>query len=385
MPNRTPVARPAAQQQPTPQLPFALASRKMSRLSLNVAQTALNTAANVPATPLQIPAVGFISHLLMEVTLNITSGATPAAYTADAPFNSLASVELKNASGNDLIVPVTGYSLYLYNKWGGQILEAPFTDLRVGRQYSVPAPVANNPVTVHFFMYVPLQIDTMNGYGSIPALASNRSYQLLLSFASLATIGGANATSGNISINVVAFYWSEPPAVSASGLQQAVNPPGVGTFQQWQYEAPPLTAGDKYIKSNNVGNTISTLIFVLRNAAGAREDADWPALCELYLDNEPMEYLPNTVWEERMIRWGQFDAATKDVAKGLDTGVYVIPFHAYGGKTVGAPGNTRAQLLPTVDASQLQLRGTSFGAGAATLEIHTGSIVPTDPGTLYAR
>lgn len=384
MPNRTPHAQPAAQQQAAPQLPFALASRKMSRLSLVLPQTTLGST-NIPATPLQIPAVGFLSHLLMEVTLNITSAATAAAYTADAPFNSIASVELKNASGNDLIVPVTGYNLYLYNKWGGQFAEAPATDLRNGRQYSAPAFVASAQTTIHFFLYVPLEIDSMNGYGSIPALASNRSYQLLLSFASLATIGGANAASGNVNVSITAWYWSEPPAVSASGIQQAVNPPGVGTFQQWQYEAPPLTSGDKYIKSNNVGNTISTIIFVLRNSSGAREDTDWPAVCEFYLDNEPMFYLPQTVWEEKMIRWGQFFAASKDVANGLDTGVYVLPFHTLGGKTIGAPENTRAQLLPTVDASQLQLRGTSFGSGAATLEIHTGSVVPTDPGTLYAR
>ena len=385
MANRTPVAKPAAQQAAPAQLPFALASRKMSRLSLVVPQTALATGAGIPATPLQIPAVGFLSHLLLEVTLNLTSGGSAGAYTADAPFNCLASVELKNASGNDLIVPTTGYNLYLYNKYGARTAQAPFSDMRANRQYAAPTPVIASQVTAHFFLWVPLEQDPANGYCAIPALASNRSYQLLLAFNSLTAIAGANIVSGNIAVNVTAFYWSEPPAVSASGMSQAVNPIGVGSFHQWQYEAPPLTSGDKYIKSNNVGNTIDTLIFVLRNSSGAREDADWPAICELYLDNEPMFYLPQTLWEVFMAQRFGLTAAAKDVAQGLDTGVYVLPFHALTTTIAGDAGASRAQLLPTVDASQLQLRGTSFGAGASTLEIHTGSVVPTDPATLYAR
>jgi len=378
----TQAVNPTAKNGPTPVIPFPLASRKMSRFSFTLGTTALDSASSTPLSPVQIPAVGYLSHLVLEVTVTVpaTAGAT---FNADGPFNALQNIEFKTAAGNDIIVPVNGYTQYLMNKYGCQYAVAPYSDERLTRQY-VAAPTA--ATAAHFFLTVPLEIDAGSGYGSIPALASNRSYQLNVTLAAISTLfGGTLPASGNITINGIAEYWSEPPASTASGAAQATAPTGVGTVSQWQIEMPAVTPGDKLIKSNNVGNVIRTLIFVLRNAAGARVDADWPAVSELYLDNEPMFYLTNTYWENLMVKQFGLTAANKDVAQGLDTGVYVIPFHALAGGLAGDPANSRSQLLPTVDASQLQIRGTSFGANASTLQIITNSVIPTDAATLYAR
>jgi hypothetical protein len=371
----------AAGQAPMPSLPFVIASRKMSRFSFTTGITNLQAAAPTPLSPIQIPAVGYLSHLNLEVTLTGTGGAAPA-YTADAPLNVLQSVEFKTASGNDIIAPVTGYQLYLADKYGAQYTESPFCDNRVGKQYSAVAGV--NP-TAHFFLQIPLEIDVEAAFGSIPALASNRSYQLALILAAVSTVltGAPTVTVG---INGTAYYWSEPPSQTQSGIVQQTAPNGLGSLSQWQIEMPPVTPGDKYIKSNNVGNVLRTLIFVLRNAAGARIDTNgWPGVCELYLDNEPLMYLTQNEWEDMMCKWYQFGAATKDVAQGLDTGVYVIPFHALAGAVAGNPHNSRSQLLPTLDASQLQLRGTSFGSASSTLEIITNSVVPTSSAVLFGK
>lgn len=366
-----------ARNAPVPTIPFSLASRKMTRFSFSAGTQTLNASAPLPLSPIQLPAVGYLSHVNLEVTVTGTGGTTPA-FTADAPFNVLQSVEFKTAAGNDIIVPLTGYQLYLANKYGCQYAVSPFADNRVGRQYSATAPSA------HFFLQIPLELDAATGYGSIPALASNRSYQLNLTLAAIASV--LSGTPGvTVTINGTAHYWSEPPASTASGAVQATAPSGVGTVSQWQIEMPSVTPGDKLIKSNNVGNVLRTLIFTLRNASGARIDADWPATAELYLDNEPMFYFTKNEWEDCMTKWYGFDAASKDVAKGLDTGVYVIPFHALAGGIAGSLSNSRSQLLPTIDGSQLQLRGTSFGANTSTLEIMTNSVIPTDAATLYSR
>ena len=370
--------RPAQGQAPAPSLPFVIASRKMTRFSFTTGTTTLQAAAPTPLSPVQIPAVGYLSHINLEVTVTGVGGTTPA-FTADAPFNALQSVEFKTASGNDIIAPVTGYQLYLCDKWGAQFTEAPFCDNRVGRQYSAVAPSA------HFFLQIPLELDVEAAFGSIPALASNRSYQLALILAAVSTLV-SGAPGVTVTINGTAYYWSEPPQQTQSGVIQQTAPNGLGSLSQWQIEMPPVTPGDKYIKSNNVGNVLRTLIFCLRNAAGARIDAaGWPGVCELYLDNEPIMYLTANEWEDLMCKWFQFGAATKDVAQGLDTGVYVIPFHALAGAVAGNPHNSRSQLLPTLDASQLQLRGTSFGANASTLEIITNSVVPTSSQVLFGK
>lgn len=372
---------PNGKAQPTPTIPFSLASRKMTRLSFSSVTTALSASGPTLMTPIQLPAVGYLSHVNLEVTVTVTGGTAPA-FTADAPFNVLNSVEFKTAAGNDIIVPMSGYQLYLANKYGAQFAQAPMADARMGRQYSaVPATGA------HFFLQVPLEVDAANAYGAIPALASNRSYQLNVNLAAIPTLMSGTPTSVSVTITGVAHYWSEPPSSTPSGAVQASAPSGLGTVSQWQLEMPSVNPGDRLIKSNNVGNVLRTLIFVLRNAAGARIDTNgWPAVSELYLDNEPMFYFSQNEWEDMMCKWYDLQATAKDVANGLDTGVYVIPFHTLASNSfAGSSDNSRAQLLPTVDASQLQLRGTSWGSAVSGLEIITNSVIPTDAATLYSR
>ena len=375
--NAPQTAQPPVQQNAGPALPFSIASRKMSRFSFNVGTVAMQAATPTPVSPIQIPAVGYLSHINLEVTVTGTGGTTPA-FTADAPFNVLQAVEFKTAAGNDIIAPYTGYQLMLANKYGCQFAEAPNSDPRSGRQYSATAPSA------HFFLAVPLEIDSRNGLGAIPALASNRSYQLSLTLAAISTVLSGGPTV-NVSITGTAYYWSEPPAQTQTGVAQQTSPTGVGTLSQWQIEMPAVTPGDKYIKSNNVGNVLRTLIFTLRNSAGARIDTNgWPAVSEIYLDNEPMFYLTQNEWEDMMTKWYGFSAAGKDVVQGLDTGVYVLPFHALAGNRAGDQNNDRTQYLPTLDASQLQIRGTSFGSAVSTLEILTNSVIPTSSAALFA-
>jgi hypothetical protein len=359
----------AASQQTAPTIPFVIAARNSSRLSF-VTPTITLGAASAPQSPIQIPAVGYLKFIDLEVTLAGTGGTSPA-FTADAPFNALQSVELRNASGNDLIVPVTGYQLFLIQKYGCQDVDAPYNDPRLNQQFANTAPSG------HFFLRVPCEVSPADSFCAIPALASNRSYQLILSFAATATVL-SGAPTVTMTVQGVAWFWTEPVATTKSNTTQQTAPPFNGSLSLWQVEPQPVTPGDKYMKSNNVGNVLRCIIFVLRNVSSVREDTDWPAVSELYLDNDPQFYLPVTQWLKIMSEIYGIRTATKDVAGGLDTGVYVIPFFALAEGSAIANAR-RSQYLPTLDASLLQLRGTSYGAGASTLEIITNSVVPTTP------
>lgn len=358
-------------------LPFAIASRQQSRQSFVTPTTALSATSPTLLSPIQIPAVGYLRFIRLEVTLTGSGGTSPA-FLADGPFNVIQSINLRNASGNDLIVPLTGYQLYLANKYGAQTSQAPLSDKRLGRQYAAAAPSA------HFFLDVPLEIDSQTGLGAIPALASNRSYQLAITLAAIPTVL-SGAPSVSVTIDATAFYWTEPIASTQSGVPQTTQPPGLGTISLWQIESPPVTPGDKYIRSNNVGNVIRCLIFVLRNSAGARIDVNgWPTFTELYMDNDPLFRLKQTEHEQLMAEWYNLQAAAKDVPGGLDTGVYVLPFFGLTAGYAGDPSATRAQLLPTLDASLLQLRG-NFGSAVSTLEILTNGVVPKNASVLYSK
>lgn len=362
---------PSNRQQAVPQLPFVVGARNSSRFSFTLPTTAI-TASSQPMAPVQIPAMGYLKRIELEVTIAGSGGTSPT-FTADAPFNVLAGVELRNSSGNDLIVPLTGYQMMLACKYGCQGFDAPMGDPRVDPTYTATAPSA------HFILPIPCEISPADGFGAIPALASNRSYQLQITLAALATIISSNPTL-NVSIVGTAVYWTEPVAATASGVAQATAPLYNGSLNLWQLEPQPVTPGDKYIKSNNVGNVLRTIIFTLRTAAGARTQADWPAVAELYLDNFPMFYLPLLQWQSWISRLYQLRNTSFDAANGLDTGVFVIPFFALAEGAAQANGR-RSQYLPTLDTALLQLRGTSFGASASTLEILTNSVQPVSPTT----
>lgn len=354
-------------------LPFPIGSRNASRFSFNMPTTNLGTS-SIPLSPVQIPAVGYLNRITLDVTLTITGGTAPA-ITADGPFNVLSSVELRNSSGNNLIVPQDGYHYYLINKYGVQTVDAPFADPMLDTTYD------EDPTggTIHFMIDVPCQISPADAFGAIPALASNRSYQLGVNLNTLANTITGSPTSVSVAINGYAWYWTEPVAQTMTGLAQQTAPAYNGSLNLWQYQALPVTAGDKYLKSDNVGNVLRTLIFTLRDSSGVRIDADWPAVSELYLDNSPMFHLPKNLWKSWMGRLYNLRGSV-DAANGLDTGVFVIPFFALAEGSAIANGR-RSQYLPTLDASLLQLRGTSWGANASTLEIMTNSVQPVNPAT----
>jgi len=378
-------AAPQSQQKAVATTPFPLASRKMTRLSFQESQV-LNAAAPTPMTPIQIPAVGYLSRL--KILVNVTASAADAniVKTADAPWNLFSSVEFRTAAGNDIIPPLDGFSWYVGNKYFGLTKFGQFSDPKANPAFvPITVPTGAGQTVAQFVLDIPFEIDKANGYGSIPALASNRSYQLNFVLAALGTWITAATATYTVNITGVAEYWSEPPAQSANGAPQATAPSGVGTVAPW-YNEPgvPVTPGDRLVKSNNVGNVIRTLAFILRKADGTRTDADFPPVSELYLDNEPMFYLPQALWLEKMGAQFGIASPTKDTLGGLDTGVYVIAFEDLTGSLSGDPANSRNQLLPTLDASQLQIRGT-FGANASGLQILTSTIIPTDAATLYAR
>jgi hypothetical protein len=360
-------------------LDFAVASQYSSRPSFDIGTVTLGAASLSAVSPIQIPAVGFLFKMTLKVTVTTSGGTTPA-WTADGPFNAIESFTLRNASGVNLITPVTGYGLYLMNKWGGQTAFGATADPRAG--INAPAALAASQT---FFLDVPIGIDLSEGYGSIPALASNTNYQAAITFAAQPTVTTSDPTV-TITVAATAWYFDVPDKVSESGIVQATQPPGMPAQVIWSKETPGLTPGTKYVTSRETGNLIRTHMFVLRNSSGARIDTDgWPALFEMYLNNNVRFSLTQEEFERAMQQWYGYLASTKDVVNGLDTGVYVLPYHAMLGSLSGDPANTRAQLLPTLDTSQVQFRGQEWGSAVSTLEIYTQSVTTTDAGYVYSK
>lgn len=370
-------------------LPFTIAARKSKRQSFTLPAVTLASAAPTVAagTPVQIPAVGYLSAIRLEVSVTTTGGGA-ATFTADAPFNLIQNVSFKNSAGQNLIAPLTGYEWYIVNKYGAMgagITSAVgrLADPKVGRQYAATATAA---AAAHFFLDIPLEIDPSTGLGAIPALASNRSYQLEISFAAINTVfGGTPPTTASVAVDATAVYWDVPVAQTPGGVMQVTEPFGLGTLSLIQKENPPVSPGEQLTRSNNTGNSIRNLIFIARTAAGARTDSDWSSVVELFVDNNPMLRYKKTEWQDDMVRQYGYDAAALDAAGGLDTGVYVIPFHVFAGGLAGDPGNSHAQYLATLDATLLQVKGYSWGASISQLAIITQAVASDNPAFIYSK
>lgn len=363
-----------------PAIPFGVASRQQDRLSLTPPIYNLQSAASTQISPQEIPATGYMRSLMVQVIMTATGG-TPAFLNTDAPFSVISQLGLRAADGTPIIVPLTGFQHYLVNKYFGKTSFGQTADPRYGIQY-----VAAAGGVTKFWLEIPLEIDPVTGFTSIPAMAANRSYQMDITLNSIGGVFSATTppTGVTVQLKVYARYWTQPAAANTLQQAQQQAPLGLGSLTKIQLETPTITPGDQWVKSNNVGQTIRNHVLVLRTSAGVRTDTDWPNLFQLILDNEPQNYWPRDFFEQQISQWYGYGAATKDIAGGLDTGVYPIPYHAFMGSLAGDPNNSRGQLLYTNSGSQLQFYGSSFGAAASKLEILSEQLSAPAAAT-YAR
>lgn len=373
-----------------PAIPFNVASRVNIRQAFQVPATNLASSSTVtPAgVPIQLPAVGYPKSLRLEVTIDGTGGSP--SFTKDAPWNVFSNISLKNSAGQQLLASMGGYSWFLINKFGGNeqglaAASGASADPRNGRQYTATAPDA------HFFLDIPFEFDAASGLGAIPAMASNRSYLLEVTLASITDVYGVTTppTSVTVTIDASVIYWDAPMAVTANGVSQGTEPFGMNlaadftTTAIWQSEFPTIASGAQLPRSNNQGNTIRNMILVLRNSSGARSDSIWPAVTQFFFNNYPQLRLKKTEWQDFMARTYQYFASSFDVATGLEEGVYVLPFHVLAGGVAGGVQNSRAQLLPTEDGSLLQFQMNDVGSGVGSLQILTQSIATPDPRIIF--
>lgn len=387
-------AAPAQQtQQQAPAIPFTRSSRRKSILGWQTAAATLGGSA-VAIPPIQIPAAGHLAGL--ELLVQIATTGNAAATTAptgitDSPWNVFNQISVVNAAGDNIISPVDGYALYLINKYGSFRGQPPFVDPRKDAYFSALTTGAGATApTGQFRLFVPFEIDPSQAFCAVPNLAANKAYILQLQLNPLASLyagAGGNGTVPNgvttVTITIISHYWSVPAAMNAGGVPQQQSPTGSGSVALWQIEPVVLTPGDKLVQCHNVGNVIREAIFVLRNSSGFRTPTDWPALAQIVLNNDLMEYKPSVAWQAEMAERFGYNSGIIDVGGGLDSGVYVWSAPLIGENLLVSPSNARDPYLITQDATLLQIRGTSFGAGSSTLQIYTNAVKPISAAALY--
>jgi hypothetical protein len=366
---------------------FTVASRPQRRFSAS--QTVSNFAGATSFQPIQLPATGFVRKLALFFTATFTTSASAAVVAGDAPFNLISAITLTDATGQPVTQPISGYSLYLVNKYlpTGDVntnIPRAYNNPQLGPEFAYSASSTSGSAT--FRLDLELEQDYNTGYGSIPNLDSNASLQLKIDVAAYTVaFGGGTPSAATVSVRVSQYYWA-PVGQQLNGQAVDTDPVGFGDYIETRFETQTVTASaENLVQITNRGGLVKGLIVVSR-AAGVRTAITAATPFGLILDNNPID--EGVLLEEHqdyMRRiYGYFGTdlttsyapLTAGVAPGIDRGVLCHNFAAYSGG--------RDSWLATRVGSLLQLRLTP-GASATTLEIITQLGQIRRPEAFYAK
>lgn len=364
---------------------FPVASRPQRRFSAT--QTVSNLNGSTSFQPIALPATGFVRKVSMLFTVSATSASAGAVVAGDGPWNLISGITLTDATGQPIYQPVSGYNLYLLNKYLPSGVEATnlpraWQNPHLGPEYAFASTATTG--TAVFRLDLDLEQDTNTGYGCIPNLDSNASLQLKIDVAPItAAFSGTTMSAATVTVRVDQHYWA-PVGDTTGGVPNMTTPVGFGDFVETRYETQSVNGGsENTVNLTNRGGLIKGLIAVSRNA-GVRTAFPTGNNVGVLFDNNAIDEGILVSSQQDLLRrtYGYMGAdiatsyapLTPGVLPGLDNGVMVWNESALSGG--------RDSWLSTRVGTLLQLKVTP-GASATQLEIITQLAQVKDPAAFY--
>lgn len=372
-------------QQQAQAIPFVRASRRASQQDFAQSSMTLS-ASSQQVGPIDIQTNGFLRYLELYVAQTTAANAAAVAFAQAGPFSVLQNVTLQDPSSEFIISPYSGEELMLAEKYFAYN-PPPAGDPRGDPNFLATAGAGATGGSFAFALRVPLEDRMRDAFCAVPNSAANKNYRLQFFVAPSATIFTTPPTTPapNLQVQVTNFYWTEPPA-SIAGAATVATPTGNGSVAYLDREVfTALTSqSNPTLILKNVGRVFKSALFILRNAAGAREDVDWPNPTAIWVNGFPLYYKPTHTWLTEMAdNYGYgTNGQAKDAVGGLDTGVYAWYdlFAQPGIQTNWGPAD---QMLPTVPSTKIQVVGV-WGGTASSLTILERTIKPASGAALYS-
>ena len=307
------------------------------------------------------PVGGYLRALNISV---IGTGGTGGTFQADAPYNVIQSLLLRDPFGEP-IVQADGFALRLVDMYGGQ---GGFWN--ASDPANLPSAALTSPNTTVRYR-VPVEVTSSDGYTSIPLLNAAAVPSLDITLNTSAAIFSVAPTGTLVyAIRVEEEYWVAPVD------NPSLAPPDVGSSAQWSI-APgnPLigSAANVAVELPRKGAWIHTLILVLRDSTGARID-QFPNPMELWIDGTPYFMEPQARRTDEMFE-------TFGVTR--PTGVMVYSFRD--SVMPAAFPDTADEWLHTTPGTLLEIRGQwgTITNAPARLDVITGECYPNS-GSPYS-
>jgi hypothetical protein len=300
--------------------------------------------------PTDIPAYGYIKHLILDVSCSGGAGGTLA---ADAPWNMLTDITLQDVNGAQIVGPINGYELYIANlvgAWAG--VRPSMTD---SPEYVGSAP---NP---SFMLRVPVEITSKDALGALSNQNSSANYKLTFGINTLANIFSvAPTTAPTVTVRCHLEAWTLPADRDSRGNPQAQVPPLLGTGQYISVQGPRATVVNGFeFPFTRLGQYLRFMAFIGRNGSGNRDDSVFPDPIVFEWDGMQIHNMTQRLatrrWFERCV--GPF---------GRPIGVHVLAWN-YGGEFPGLGNEQPTGWLPSTQSSRMVLKGSGNGtAGSVT-------------------
>lgn len=370
-------------------IPFPIVSRPCRKYA-NVQSVTNILNGSGSFAPIQLPASGYVRKLSILFSFTMTFASAGAVVAGDGPWNLISAITLTDAQGQPITQPISGYNLYLINKYfsrGGIDTTIPraWGNPHLGPEFAY-AVAGGTAATATFRLELDLEEDPNSGYGSIPNLDSNASLQLRIDYAQYtAAFTGTTPSAATLTARVDQHYWA-PVNREVNGRAAETAPVGVGDYVETRIETQTVSAAtENIVNVVSRGGLIKGQLIVSR-AAGTRTAFTAASPVGVVLDNIPIDEGILFEAHQDMVRreYGNigtdlttsYAPLTAGVLPGLDRGVLVHNF--------GALSGGRDSWLPTRPGSQLQLKLTP-GASATTLEIITLLAQTKNLGVFYGR
>jgi hypothetical protein len=351
----------------------------------------------VPSTTyqIQLQTNAFLENIVLDVAA--TTSGNACTFSMDSPWTFFSSIQLLDPAGQAIITPITGYQLYLLNKY------LPDTDCAFDPIRDPNYLLATATGILSFRLSVPVEHRRRDALGALNNSAANQRYLLTLTTSALNTIGQGNlfltnalTTAAVYTVNAYQQYWTSPPATittSAGATQVQGTPSGLGTvgFVRYERHNEMNGGGSPQIQLNNVGDYISDIFFVNRLAAtyNLRDQASWPNPWAWWVNDFQVFALTVNDWQRWMARfynfWSGIQVGILPPTLGgmLDIGVFTLPWlHGlFDNQENFGPAN---QYLPTDATTKLQIRGSTWGSTVGFVEVITRLIRPVSGAALFA-
>jgi hypothetical protein len=347
-----------AQKQAAPPIPFRVGVQPGELVDYSNTTTMTTSAQNLPVynvTP-NVWQRGF--WILTQLSYPSNAVATLVLQTAapyagqNFPFTVWNTITFTDINSKAIVGGATfsGYDLHVCNKYFGYLNQG---DARASATYS--AALTSTPTTAQFALYLPLEVATRTGLGSLENKSTASTFKLQLTLESETNIfstGPTNPPVVTTRITSDSYFSAKVPGTASA-------PPAAGATQYLiKGSYPALSGSQSPIIQQGLGYPLRNLCLVnydATNGTRATGDTDMPdPLQFIYLGTSMFSRI-KTLWKERMSRFYQY-TASGDVANGLENGVYNVWFN---GDFSNGPGDELGNAyLPTEAGSLLQFIGT---------------------------